>query len=75
MNLQNFRLLQKEVNSKPLNKHKKGFAGYDVQVKLPKSMNITSKTNCLGNETRKLVEEVVPPQSVAGEGSSSAWAG
>ena len=34
VNLQNFRLLQKEVNSKPLYKHKKGFAGYDVQVKL-----------------------------------------
>ena len=41
-----------------------------------KSMNITSNTNCPGNGTRKLVEEVVPPQSVvAGEGSSSAWVG
>ena len=38
-------------------------------------MNITSNTNYPGNGTRKLVEEVVPPQSVAGEGSSSAWAG
>ena len=37
-------------------------------------MNITSTTNCLGNETRKLEGEVVPAQSVAGEGSSSAWA-
>ena len=72
MNLQNFRLLQKEVNSKPLYKHKKGFAGYNAQVKLNKSMNITSNTNCPGNETRKLMEEVVPPQSVAREGSSSA---
>ena len=33
-------------------------------------MNITSNTNYPGNGTRKLVEEVVPPQSVAGEGSS-----
>ena len=38
-------------------------------------MNITSNTNCPGNGTRKLAREVVPPQSVAGEGSSSAWAG
>ena len=33
-------------------------------------MNITSNTNYPGNGTRKLVEKVVPPQSVAGEGSS-----
>ena len=38
-------------------------------------MNITSNTNSPGNGTRKLVEEVVPPQSVAGEESSSAWTG
>ena len=38
-------------------------------------MNFTSTTNCPDNETRKLEGEVVPPQSVAGEGSSSAWAG
>ena len=72
MHLQNFQLLQIEVNNKPLYKHKKGFAGYDVQVKLTKSINITSNTNCPGNKTRKLVEEVVPPQSVAGKGLSSA---
>ena len=35
-------------------------------------MNITSNTNYPGNGTRKLVEEVVPPQLVVGEGSSSA---
>ena len=34
VNLQNFRLLQTEVNNKPLYKHKKGFAGHEVQVKL-----------------------------------------
>ena len=39
-----------------------------------KSMNITSNSNSPGNRTRKLVEEVVPPQSAVGEDSSSAWA-
>ena len=38
-------------------------------------MNITSNTSCPDNGTRKLVEGVVPPQSVAGEESSSAWTG
>ena len=38
-------------------------------------MNITSNTNCPDNGTRKLVEGVVPPQSVAGEESFSAWTG
>ena len=33
VNLQNFRLLQTEVNCKPLYKHKKGFVGHEVQVK------------------------------------------
>ena len=75
MNLQKFQLLQTEVNNKPLYKQKMGFAGHEVQVNKTKSMNITSNTNYPGNGTRKLVEEVVPPQLVAGEGSSSAWAG
>ena len=38
-------------------------------------MNITSNTNSPDNETRKLVEGVVPPQLVADEESSSAWKG
>ena len=47
---------------------KLGFAGHVVQEKTKvKSMNITSNTNYPNNETRKLVEEVVPPQSVAAE--------
>ena len=75
MYLKKFILLQTGVNNKPLHKHKKGFAGHEVQVLLTKSMNITSNTNCPDNETRKLVQEVVPPKSVPGEGSSSAWAG
>ena len=33
VNLQKILLLQTEVNSKPLYKHKKGFAGHEVQVK------------------------------------------
>ena len=75
MNLQNFRLLQKEVNNKPLHKQKWALLGmWYIKTKI-KSMNITSNNNYPDNGTRKLVEEVVPPQSVAGEGSSSAWAG
>ena len=73
MNLQNFRLLPKRSKQQASKYKKNGlyWACGTSKTKI-KSMNITSNTNCPDNGTRKLVGEVVPPQSVAGEGSSSA---